>query len=300
LLSLNFAEAWREYRRAEPLLPAPPPPVVPRRITGILEIAADFDLVALDAWGVLTLGEGPVATARAAVAGLRAMGKRLVVLSNGGSRDAPALAERLRRFGFDFTADEIVNGVGLLGGLLGELPPSPPIGVIADAPPLPLPALTRAMLPLAEDGAAYDRVSGFVFLASDRWTAARQALLEASLARRPRPLIVANPDIVSPEHDRHNAEPGYYAFRLAAATGIRPIFCGKPFPAIYATMHARHPRISAHRVLCVGDTLHTDILGGRHAGHRALLIEDGFCRGQDGAALAAACGIWPDFIARQI
>jgi ribonucleotide monophosphatase NagD (HAD superfamily) len=50
-------------------------------------------------------------------------------------------------------------------------------------------------------------------------------------------------------------------------------------------------------VLCVGDTLHTDILGGRSAGHRTLLVEDGFCAGVDGAALAAECGIWPDFIA---
>jgi glycerol 3-phosphatase-2 len=137
-------------------------------------------------------------------------------------------------------------------------------------------------------------------LSSDGWTLARQQLLEASLARRPRPLVVANPDIVSPEPGRLNAEPGYYAHRLAAATALRPIFCGKPFPAIYEAMRARHRQIPPQRVLCVGDTLHTDILGGRVAGHRTLLIEDGFCRGVDGAALAAECGIWPDFIAPRL
>ena len=299
MLSLTFDEAWREYRRAEPFLPAPPPPVVPRRIGDVTAIAADFDLIALDAWGVLTFGEQAVGTALAAVARQRAIGKRLMVLSNCGSRDAPALAARLRRFGFDFAAEEVVNGLGLVDATLAPLSLAPPLGVIAD-PPLPLPSLTRAMLPLAEDAAAYDRVSAVVFLSSDGWTAARQELLQASLARRPRPLVVANPDVVSPEPEGYNAEPGYYALRVAAAAGQKLVFCGKPFPAIYEAMRARHPAIVPHRVLCVGDTLHTDILGGRVAGHRTLLIEDGFCRYKDGAALAASCGIWPDFIAPRL
>jgi len=299
LLSLTFDEAWREYRRAEPLLPTAPPPVLPRRIGDIGEVAADFDLIALDAWGVLTLGEQAIGTAPAAVARLRAMGKRLVVLSNGGSRDAPAAAARLRRFGFDILPEEIVNGLGLLGATLAVLPLAPPIGLIAD-PPAPLPSLTGDMPLLADDAGAYERVSAFVFLSSQGWTASRQKLLEASLARRPRPLIVANPDIVSPEPERYVAEPGYYALRVAAATGQKPIFCGKPFPAIYEAMRMRHPAIAPDRVLCVGDTLHTDILGGRCAGHRTLLVEDGFCRHKDGAALARQCGIWPDFIAPRL
>ncbi len=83
-------------------------------------------------------------------------------------------------------------------------------------------------------------------------------------------------------------------------TAARPSFCGKPFPAIYALMRARHPEVPLERVLCVGDTLHTDILGGRAAGCRTLLIEDGFCRGQDALALAAESGIWPDFIAPRL
>jgi glycerol 3-phosphatase-2 len=299
VLSLSFEEAWREYRRSEPLLPAPPPPVRPRRIRDIGEIASGFDLIALDAWGVLTLGEQAIAEAPAAVARLRSMGKRLAVLSNGGSRDAPTLAARLRGFGFDIGAEEIINGLGFIGATLARLALTSPVGLVAD-PPAPLPSLTRAMLPLADDRAAYDRASGFVFLSSDGWMPARQALLEASLARHPRPLLVANPDIVSPEPDGYHAEPGYYAHRLAAATGQRPIFCGKPFAAIYDALRARHPAIAAARVLCVGDTLHTDILGGRAAGHRTLLIENGFCRGKDGAALAAECGIWPDFIAPRL
>ena len=55
--------------------------------------------------------------------------------------------------------------------------------------------------------------------------------------------------------------------------------------------------VAPERVLCVGDTLHTDILGARAAGCRAMLVESGFLAGRDPLALAAESGIWPDFIA---
>lgn len=296
---LTFAAAWQAYRRAEPLLPAKPAPVTPRRVADVGELAADFDLVALDAWGVLNLGETAIATAPAAVARLRAAGKRLVVLSNSGSRDAEISAARLRRLGFDFTAAEIITGLDLAPAALAVLALAPPVGFIAGAAAA-LPALTGGMLALGDDAAAYDRVSGIVFLSSGAWSEARQSLLAASLARRPRPLIVANPDIASPEPEGMAAEPGWYAHRIAAATGAHLVLCGKPFPAIYERMRARHPDVAPERMLCVGDTLHTDILGGRAAGCRALLIEDGFMRGADALALAQESGIWPDFIAPRL
>jgi glycerol-1-phosphatase len=299
LARLGFAEAWQEYRRAEPRLPAKPPPVAPQRVAGVAAIADRFDLFLLDAWGVLNIGETPIPTARAAVAGLRAFGKRLLVLSNDGTRAPAAAAARHRARGFDFADDELAVGIELLPGVLAQLAPTAPVGLIADAqaPPGMLPAST---LPIADDPQAYDAAAAFVFLSSDLWTGKRQGLLQASLERRPRPLIVGNPDIVSPNPDGMTTEPGYYAHRIAAAIGISPIFCGKPFAPIYARLAARYPGIPPERVLCVGDTPHTDILGGRGAGFRALLVEDGFCRGQDGAALAADSNIWPDFIAMRL
>src|SRR5712692_2725565 len=123
----SLAAAWQAYRRAEKLLPAKPAPVTPRRIADAGAIAAEFDLVALDAWGVLNLGETAIATASAAV----------------------ALA--------------------------------PPVGFIAGAAAA-LPALTDGMLALGDDAAAYDRVSGIVFLSAGAWSEARQSLLAASLA----------------------------------------------------------------------------------------------------------------------
>jgi len=293
---ISFERAWREYRRAEVRLPPKPPPVKPERVASIDAIRNSFDLVILDAWGVLNLGDTPIPRALDAVARLRAAGMPLLVLSNDAAGDKAEAVARHRRRGYDFTADEIIAGLDLLPETMTRLVLSAPAGLIAD-PPAPMPALTTAMLPLGDDAPAYDRAAGFVFLSSDTWTEGRQAHLAASLARRPRPLVVCNPDIASPGGDMLNAEPGFYAHRIADETGAMPILCGKPETGIYRTALARAGGIAPERVLCVGDTLHTDILGARAAGCRAMLVESGFTAGRDALALAGECGIWPDFVA---
>ena len=297
--SLSFDLAWREYLAAAPRLPAVPPPVTPRRVSGIAEIAGDFDLVVLDAWGVLNLGDTPIPTAAPEVAALRRSGKRLVVLSNDGAADKAMAVAKHRRRGFDFSAAEIISGVDLWLDLVPTLPPLEQLGLAADDP-LPFADLTHRMVRLGAEAASYDLVSAFVMLSCDDWTEANQALLHTSLARRKRPLIIGNPDIVSPGIETIGIEPGYYAHRLAATLGLTPVFLGKPFPAIYDRVSARHPDIPRDRVLCVGDTPHTDVLGGRNAGYRAMLVEDGFCRGRDTMALCRESGIWPDFIAPRL
>jgi glycerol 3-phosphatase-2 len=296
---LDFDRAWRAYLDAAPRLPAVPAPVTPLRVAGAAEIAAAFDLVLLDAWGVLNLGDSVISTAPAAVADLRRRGKRLVVLSNDGGSDKAMAVAKHRRRGFDFAADEILAGIDLLPDVLAALPPVERLGLIADDP-LPLADLTGRMRRLGDRGADYDDVEGFVFLSSDEWSEERQAKLRASIARRRRPLVVGNPDIVSPGPDAIYAEPGFYAHRLATELEIAPIFLGKPYPAIYRRLAERHKDIAPARVLCVGDTPQTDVLGGRNAGHRTLLVEDGFCRGRDALALCRESGIWPDFIAKRL
>jgi HAD superfamily hydrolase (TIGR01450 family) len=296
---LAFDDAWRAYLDAAPRLPPVPAPVVPRRVAAVAEIAGDFDLIVLDAWGVLNLGDAVIPTAPAAVADLRRRGKRLTVLSNDGGSDKTMAVAKHRRRRFDFAAAEIISGIDLLEEALAGLPAVEHLGLIADDP-LPYAELTGRLTRLGDRVADYDAVEAFVFLSSETWSEAHQTKLRASLARRRRPLVVGNPDIVSPSPDEIAVEPGYYAHRLAAELAIAPVFLGKPYAAIYRRLAERHPDIAPERVLCVGDTLQTDILGGRAAGYRTLLVEDGFCRGRDALALCRESGIWPDFIAKRL
>ena len=293
---ISFEQAWRAYRAAEARLPSKPPPLSPRRVNGIADLAGTFDLVLLDSWGVLNLGHSPIPSARAAVAHLRRARIPLRVLSNDASGDKDGAVANHRRRGFDFRGDEVVSGLDLLPERLQNLELSGPIGLIAD-PPAPMAAITGAMCALGDARSAFDEVSAFVFLSADCWNEKRQNLLRESLRRNPRPIIVCNPDIASPNGTSQNAEPGFYAHRLASETGASIIFCGKPFGEIYRLALAADPGVVPARVLCVGDTLHTDILGARAAGFRAMLVEDGFSAGQDALSLARESDIWPDFIA---
>ena len=293
---ITFEHAWQEYRRSEQRLPPKPAAARPRRIAGIGEIREHFDAVILDAWGVLNLGATPIPRAVAAVKELRAAGVPLLVLSNDAATDKATATENHRRRGYDFRADDIIAGLDLLPETLATLALEAPPGLIAD-PPAPMQTLTAAMPALGNEPATYERVPAVAFLSADHWSERKQDLLRESLVHRLRPLIVCNPDIASPDAHMLNAEPGYYAHRVADETGEPPILCGKPDGAIYRKALARLGGIRPERVLCVGDTLHTDILGARAAGCRAMLVEDGFCAGRDALALAGECGIWPDFVA---
>jgi len=50
----------------------------------------------------------------------------------------------------------------------------------------------------------------------------------------------------------------------------------------------------------VGDTLHTDILGGQSMGFKTLLVESGIFMGQDSVSWMQKTGITPDFVAPTI
>jgi len=150
---------------------------------------------------------------------------------------------------------------------------------------------------LAEDRAAYDAADAFLMLGSAKWTEQRQALLEASILRNPREVYVGNPDIVAPRETGFSTEPGSYAHRLADRTGVKPRFFGKPFHNIFDLAFARLDAPALDRVVMVGDSLHTDILGGQAAGVKTALISGyGFFAGTDIDAPIASSGIQPDYI----
>ena len=75
------------------------------------------------------------------------------------------------------------------------------------------------------------------------------------------------------------------------------MFQGKPFAGIFDMALARLGNVAPERVLMVGDSLHTDILGGQAAGIRTALIAGyGFFEGHDVMPFIARSGIEPDFI----
>lgn len=291
-------DAYQAVRRA---LPPARFPVRSGSAPDLLALGERFDGFLLDAFGVLNIGETAIPGAVAHVSALQAAGKHVMVVSNAAGYPKVHLMARLQRLGFAFSADHVLSSREVL---LAALRDQPDIhwGLMADPQygTAELEGLTTTFLSL--DPQDYDAATGFAFLGSACWTAEHQHLLTQSLRRHPRLVLVGNPDIVAPREGGLSLEPGHFAHQLAAATGITPQFFGKPFPAIFATALARTRQLRPDltdpaRLVMVGDTLHTDIIGGAAAGLKTALITGfGALRGMDVQAAIDLAEIVPDVI----
>ncbi len=286
--------ALARYQALRDRLPGAVFPAAPRRAAHLGEI--DCDAFVLDAFGVLNLGEVPIPGAVARMAALRAAGKRLIVLTNAASYPRAAAVHKFARLGFDFTADEIVSSRDVAASSLRGLHPGVRWAAVAaagdDFADLPVSAES-----LIDTPGALGRAGGVLFLSSARWDADRQDRLVQALGRRPVPVVCANPDLVAPRDTGLSVEPGTFAHDVADRTGIRPVFFGKPFPDAFDAAVARLSGIPRHRIAMVGDTLHTDILGGQAAGLSTVLVTDhGVLRGMDAGAAMRRSGIVPQIM----
>ena len=297
LTSISAEEAFQAYEAVRHRLPtARPPKRGYRRAETLDEIAGDFDVFLLDAFGVLNIGEAAIPGTRERIEGLRAAGKRVVVVSNAAGFPHAALMEKYARLGYDFAPEDVITSrVTLLAGLNGGRGLHWGLMATRSTGLRDLEGLNLTYL--EEDPEPYAAVDGFLMIGSAAWTPARQSLLEAALSERPRPVLVGNPDIVAPREQGFSTEPGHFAHHLADRTGISPQFFGKPFSNIFDLAFARIGPVDRARVLMVGDSLHTDILGAQAAGvASALVAHYGFFAGQDVSQAIDRAGIVPDFV----
>jgi HAD superfamily hydrolase (TIGR01450 family) len=273
-------------------------PPASEAVTDVAAVADRFDAFVLDAFGVLNVGDSPVPGAVARIAQLRAANKRLVVLTNGATQSRAAALAKYHALGFDFAAVEVVASRDLAADALRARD-----GLVWAAAGGPNPDFGDLGVPVHDllgDATLFDTADGFVLFSSAGWTWDQQARLTAALARRPRPVLVANPDIVAPREDRFSLEPGHFAHLLHDELGLVPEFYGKPYANAYDVARDRLGRaIPPARIAMVGDTLHTDVLGGRAAGLGTILVSDhGLFRGRDTAPFIARSGLVPDIVAR--
>ena len=285
-------EAYEAVRHRLPLVA--PSGAAFRRAATLADIADGFDVFLLDAFGVLNIGEAAIPGTPERIRNLKAAGKRVLVVSNAAGFPHAALMEKYTRLGYDFAPDDVITSrVTLLAGLNGRQ--NLHWGLMATRSTGLRDLEDLNLTYLEEDPAPYDAVEGILLVGSAAWTEERQALLEDSLRKRPRPVLVGNPDIVAPRETGFSVEPGHFAHRLADRTGITPEFYGKPFPDIFDLAFKRLGDVDRSRVLMVGDSLHTDILGARNIGiSSALIAQYGFFAGQAAEKTVFATGIVPD------
>ncbi|TNE41154.1 MAG: TIGR01459 family HAD-type hydrolase [Alphaproteobacteria bacterium] len=296
---LTAAEIFERYEEVRPRLPAATFPASARKIANLSDIAGEIDVFLLDAFGVLNVGETAIPGAVERIRDLETMGKKVFVVTNAASYRAGAAVEKYRSFGFGFLPEQVISSRdAMLNGL--EAYPDNFLWGVAALETAGIEEIPANVQLLGRDAALYDAVDGFILLSAADWDDARQDMLLTAIEKRPRPVVVGNPDLVAPREWGLSREPGFFAHAIADAVGVEPDFYGKPYLPVFERALLR-PDIAAiprARIAMVGDTLHTDILGGAAAGLKTVLVAGhGLLKGEDIPALIEKSGIVPDFIA---
>lgn len=298
-MRVDAAWAFREYEAVRDALPRAPFPAFSDRVEHLTQLAERYDMFLLDAFGVLNIGETAIPGAVKFVAALRAAGKRAIVLSNSASVPSAVSHAKFQRLGFDFTEEEIVTSRDALKAALTD-EPARQWGVMA-AENSQIDELGVAAHPLGDEAKAYAAAEGFILLCSAGWTEERQARLVEAMGDPSRPVLVGNPDLVAPRETGLSLEPGWFAHDLARRTGCVPRFYGKPFGNVFEVAEARFGPFVAEKTVMVGDTLHTDVMGGAAAGLNSCLLRGyGLLAGEELVPLIAASGIVPNVIAERL
>ncbi len=297
LTEMTMETAFAAYEAARGRLPEANSGGQCVRCDTLDDIADEFDVFLLDAFGVLNIGENAIPDVPERVANLQARGKQVFDVTNAAGYSNATLLAKYARLGYEFAPDNVISSRMTILHALAQEPKrhwGAMLSKAAGMQDLEELDLTR----LEEDKSAYERAEGFLCLGAAEWTETRQALLEEALIERPRPVWIANPDIVAPRENGFSTEPGNYAHRLADKTGVSPVFFGKPFANIYDLAFGRlDPNIDRKRVVMVGDSLHTDVLGAQTAGISSALISGyGFLAGHPVDPPIEQSGIRPDFV----
>jgi HAD superfamily hydrolase (TIGR01450 family) len=292
----SVQDIFDRYQSIRSRLPAAKFTHCTKIIGSLMDIADEVDAFVFDAFGVLNVGETPIPGAAARLDMLRARGCAIRVLSNAASYNHQGAVEKFRNLGMNVTSDEIITS---RDATLANLDNRTWGCIAATADDLSdIPSKT---IRLGDDLSLYAQADGFLFLSSAEWSPSRQALLSKALKGRPRPVVIANADLAAPRETAFSQEPGYFGHLLVDQADAAIRFFGKPFAEVYALAEADLGDIAPSRIAMVGDTLHTDIIGGAARGWRTVLVtQDGMFAGYDVRRFCHASGINPDWCVKRI
>ena len=273
-----------------------------RKRRALIDILDEFDGLILDGYGVINVGVNLVAGIEDLLQVAANRNKPVVVLTNGGSFESSEAAEKYAKWRLPIMPNAVVSSRDALhAALCRSAAVSAPIAPgCLGAVVTPLPGPDVLAYGKTED--FWHKADAFALLGVIDWTDQDQAGFEAALAERPRPVFVANPDVASPQIGHFSPEPGYWMARAMQATQMPVHWYGKPYrPAFDLALDRLNKLAGRHldrrRVAMVGDSLHTDILGGGAAGLQSVLITGaGLFRDGGAERFIAATGIQPDWI----
>lgn len=247
------------------------PPV----ISGLSQIAGDYDIILCDIWGVLHNSVFAFPEACAALENMRRMGAQVVLLSNA-PRPSHIVVTELNSLGVQGTSYDAIVTSGDVARTLLEAQTGARVFHIGprrnmvtfEGLDIGIVALDDAELIVCTD-----------LVHEETETPEDYTKILATAQARSLRLICANPDIVVERGDRLVYCAGAIA-QLYEEMGGSVIYCGKPHGPIYdmaikLAFDARSGLVDRKRVLAIGDALRTDVAGAATVGFDSLFIAGG-------------------------
>lgn len=273
-----------------------------------LSVASKFKAVFLDSYGVLKNYNGLIEGVPDTINFLRKSGIAIRVLTNDASRSQQQQAEGFYKLGLtSIESHEIVtSGMmarqylqhKILDGKIAYL------GTENSAEYILQSGLEHIAIRDVQFD-AIDDISAFVFLDDEGFDWNSDINKTVNLLRRKNiPVIVANSDKLYPvSRNDVSVATGGIAKLVENMLSKKFIHFGKPDSQMF--MYAfdelnQFGNFSKNEILMVGDTLHTDILGGNKFGVKTTLVLTGNTRADNAETQIDSSGIIPDFICQSI
>ena len=314
--ALGLSDVMEIYQALRPFMPACRMGKA-RPASRLIDLLDEFDGLVLDGYGVINVGDGQIDGIAALLDAAASRDKPVLVLTNGGSFSAEQTWKKYQGWQLPIARDDVISSrdafVFDCGKRQNNLMDLTRIGCFGRN----IEALAGDhILVYGRDDDFWQQADEFVFLGALDWHEVDQAAFEVAMITYPRRLHIANPDVTAPQADgKFSTEPGYWTARMIQAAANQGIevdvrWYGKPYGSAFnlalARMQIRLGNLSGRpfdhpfdksRIAMVGDSLHTDILGGAAVGMTTVLVTDhGLFRGQDALPFCNSCGLLPDWI----
>lgn len=273
-------------------------------VKAIEDILEPYDAVCFDAYGVLNNYKGLIPGINETIDFLEKNGKQSLVLTNDASRNPEDLADKYQKRGIHALGPEKIISSGMLAqeymrhkvtdGLVAYLGTEQSKYYIES---LGLNAISIREI----DFERLEEISALVFLDDEGFDWDTDLSKTVNLLRKTNiPTIVANTDLKYPVSKSNvNIAIGAIANMIEGIVGKRFLRFGKPDTQMFLFAYQRlvaQQYVEKHKVLMVGDTLETDILGGNKFGFDTALVLTGNTQAHKAELRIRSKGIIPTYV----
>jgi len=275
-----------------------------KRIDNFKSIIDKYKIIFFDAFGVIKTYQGLVQGIEKTFAYLEATQKEYYIVTNDASRSPAQLAQGYHKMGLNAISPQRIVSSGMLtkeyldlkvlDGIVAYL------GTTDSAHYIESSGLHT--LPVSQiNNSNIDKVNALIFLDDEGFNWCDDLNKAVNILRkRTIPVIVANTDHAYPlSVNDVSIAIGGIALMIESIVGKQFIRFGKPDSQMFMfafDLIREYRAVSKKEIVMVGDTLHTDILGGNKFGLDTVLVLSGNTLPGDADARITATGITPTYI----